>query len=155
MGRKDNSKAAPDGYLPAAFGANATHDVLVSLFADKGFSATDLTALVGAHTVAVAFAQQSNGLPAGCTYITTSEFRAGWLTVRLIVAQQDTTPSNWDTKFFKQTQNANSNIKSFQSDTNLAKKGTNTGKAFTKFGNSKSKFPLTFTHTLFMWLTHE
>ena len=65
VGRKDNSKAAPDGFLPSAFGAGADYDVLVDLFADKGFSPTDLAALVGAHTVAQAFAQAANGIPPG------------------------------------------------------------------------------------------
>ena len=67
VGRKDNSRAAPDGLLPSAFGRGADYNILIDLFEDKGFSPTDLAALVGAHTVAQSFAQVANGIPLGGT----------------------------------------------------------------------------------------
>ena len=57
----------------------------------------------------------------------------------LHIGAQDTTPSMWDTKFFRQTQNAKAGIYSFTSDINLSNKTTQVGKAFTRFGQSKSK----------------
>lgn len=66
MGRKDDSNAAPDGNLPDAFGAGASHDVLIQLWADKGISPRELGALMGAHSISRAFAQQANGLRPGC-----------------------------------------------------------------------------------------
>lgn len=68
VGREDDSTAAPDGNLPAAFGPGAAYDVLIQLWADKGFSPRELAALIGAHTVAHSFAQLSNGVPLGGEY---------------------------------------------------------------------------------------
>lgn len=49
VGRKDATKAAPTGLLPDV---HDSADNLIKLFADKGFSAHDLAALVGAHATA-------------------------------------------------------------------------------------------------------
>ena len=65
VGRTDDSNAAPNGNIPDAFGHGASYGVLINLWADKGFSATDLAALVGAHTVSASFAQEKNGIPPG------------------------------------------------------------------------------------------
>lgn len=65
VGRTDSSASPPDGYLPAGFGPNSSHDVLYQLFLDKGFSAKDLAALIGAHSTSKAFTQQANGIPVG------------------------------------------------------------------------------------------
>ncbi len=63
VGREDDPNACPDGTLPAAFGPNSAYDILVQLWADKGIDERELAALIGAHTVSRAFAQQSNGIP--------------------------------------------------------------------------------------------
>lgn len=47
VGRVDSSKPAPDGLLPDVHGSG---DSLFALFQDKGFSAVDLAALLGAHS---------------------------------------------------------------------------------------------------------
>lgn len=57
IGRTDSSNASPDGLLPAAFGKGSDHNTLFQMFLDKGFSAVDLAALIGAHTTSRAFAQ--------------------------------------------------------------------------------------------------
>ncbi|KAH7401333.1 ligninase LG6 precursor [Pyrenochaeta sp. MPI-SDFR-AT-0127] len=49
VGRKDATKAAPTGLLPDV---HDSADNLIALFANKGFSAHDLAALVGAHATA-------------------------------------------------------------------------------------------------------
>ncbi|KAI8939311.1 hypothetical protein NX059_003101 [Plenodomus lindquistii] len=49
VGRKDATKAAPTGLLPDV---HDSADNLIALFANKGFTAHDLAALVGAHATA-------------------------------------------------------------------------------------------------------
>lgn len=139
VGRKDNSKAAPHGLLPDAFGAGADYNVLIDLFEDKGFSPTDLAALVGAHTVSSSFAQVANGIPPGGT-IPVSQIQQNITLTHLTLGPQDNSPSTWDTKFFKQTQNSKPGVFSFDSDVNLSNKTTEAGKAFTKFGRSKGRY---------------
>jgi len=78
VGRPDNTKAAPEGKLPAV---TATAQSLIDLFAAKTFTATDLVALVGAHTAS----KQRFVDPK----------RAG--------ASQDSTPHYWDTDFYAET----------------------------------------------------
>jgi hypothetical protein len=52
VGRKDSSKAAPDGLLP---GVNDGADKLIKLFEDKTIHAHDLVALLGAHSTSQQF----------------------------------------------------------------------------------------------------
>ncbi|PSN62739.1 heme peroxidase, partial [Corynespora cassiicola Philippines] len=78
VGRKDATKAAPTGLLPDT---NDTPDNLIKLFNDKGFSAHDLAALVGAH----ASAKQRFVDPS----------KAGF--------PLDTTPGVWDVEFYNDT----------------------------------------------------
>lgn len=74
VGRKDSSVAAPLGILP---GANAKPNDLLRLFASKGFSTTDLVALIGAHSTAKQFV--------------TDPSKAG--------TPMDSTPGEWDVKY--------------------------------------------------------
>lgn len=62
IGREDSSGAAPEGTLPKAFGQGSDQATIVQLFADKGISARELAALMGAHTVSRSFAQQKSGV---------------------------------------------------------------------------------------------
>ncbi|KAF2687481.1 class II peroxidase [Lentithecium fluviatile CBS 122367] len=78
VGRKDNSKAAPDGLLP---GVNDSADKLISLFQDKTITPHDLVALLGAHTTSQQFFVDKTKLG----------------------APQDGTPGVWDTLFYNQT----------------------------------------------------
>ncbi|KAF2176890.1 class II peroxidase [Zopfia rhizophila CBS 207.26] len=78
VGRKDATKAAPTGLLPDV---NDTPDNLIKLFENKGFSAHDLAALVGAH----ASAKQRFVDPS----------QAG--------KPLDTTPGVWDVNFYNET----------------------------------------------------
>lgn len=80
VGRKDATKAAPTGLLPDT---HDTPDNLIKLFENKGFSAHDLAALVGAH----ASAKQR--------FVDTS--KAGF--------PLDTTPGVWDVEFYNDTLN--------------------------------------------------
>ncbi|KAI1361669.1 peroxidase [Xylaria arbuscula] len=77
-GRKDNARAAPTGKLPLP---SQDAPFLIDLFAKKTFTASDLVALVGAHTAA----KQRFVDPA----------RAG--------AALDSTPQTWDTRFYGET----------------------------------------------------
>ncbi|KAI1341040.1 peroxidase manganese-dependent 1 [Xylariaceae sp. FL0016] len=96
VGRKDNPTAGPTGKLPSPF---QDAQSLIDLFAAKTFSASDLVALVGAHSSSKQFFVD----PA----------RAG--------APQDSTPGTWDTKFYGETlKGDNKTILIFPSDKNLA-----------------------------------
>ncbi|KAK4981921.1 hypothetical protein LTR66_009604 [Elasticomyces elasticus] len=77
-GRKDATRAAPDGLLPDV---HAAADSLIALFQDKTIVPHDLAALLGAHSTSKAFVQP--GVPAG--------------------TPQDTTPAVWDVRFYNET----------------------------------------------------
>jgi len=79
VGRKDTSNASPEGNLPAAFGKNATHEVLIELWADKGIDSRSLAALMGAHSISRATAQLQHGILPGSESVH-SILYAKWLT---------------------------------------------------------------------------
>ncbi|KAF2084803.1 class II peroxidase [Saccharata proteae CBS 121410] len=106
VGRTDSSTAAPEGELPSPF---ASADTLISQFAAKGFSATDLAALVGAHSTAKQF-------------VTMPETAGEPL---------DSTPGTWDTEFYSETI-AGTAPNSLDSDVNLAR-DLRTGPQFASF----------------------
>jgi Peroxidase len=109
IGRKDSGNAAPDeSLLPgnATLGA----DAIISSFADKGFSAPDVAALVGAHTSA----KQFNVDPS----------KAG--------EPQDRTPGVWDVDFYSDTTTKPAGVFVFQSDMNLAQ-DSRSGPTFKSF----------------------
>ncbi|KAK5626566.1 hypothetical protein RRF57_002281 [Xylaria bambusicola] len=81
-GRKDNARAAPPGKLPLP---SMDAPTLISLFAQKTFTASDLVALVGAHTAA----RQRFVDPS----------RAG--------AALDSDPQIWDASFYGETLTGN------------------------------------------------
>ncbi|KXJ97284.1 heme peroxidase [Microdochium bolleyi] len=108
IGRVDSDRAGPDGKLPAV---TADAQSLVDLFAAKSFTATDLVALVGAHTAS----------------------KQRFVDPALAGKPQDSTPHYWDTDFYSQTLQAaqgtnattatnspDSDIFVFESDKNLA-----------------------------------
>lgn len=78
IGRQDATQAAPTGLLPDT---NSSPASLIQLFADKGFTAADLAALVGAHTSA----KQRFHNPAKANF------------------PLDTTPGVWDVEFYNET----------------------------------------------------
>ncbi|KAF2725639.1 class II peroxidase [Polychaeton citri CBS 116435] len=127
-GRKDNSQAAPDGFLPAAFGRGSDYSTLTQLFADKGFSHGDLIALIGAHTVSRSFAQRANGVPPG--------------------GAQDLTPTIWNNGFYNDTLTRTRGVFSFQSDVNLSK-GPDTATLFHQFAADQSLWDSAFTSAMF------
>lgn len=98
VGRKDATKAAPDGLLPSV---HAPADDLIALFADKTISAHDLTALLGAHSTSTQRSVDSS--------------KAGY--------PQDSTPGVWDVKYYNETLEAHENdcIFKFESDVKLSK----------------------------------
>ncbi|KAF2280551.1 heme peroxidase [Westerdykella ornata] len=75
IGRKDSHKASPVGQIPPH---NTTAKSLMNHFAAKGFSVTDLVALVGAHSTAKQFA--------------TDPAAAG--------ASLDSTPGQWNNEYY-------------------------------------------------------
>ncbi|KAK2614775.1 hypothetical protein N8I77_001577 [Diaporthe amygdali] len=97
IGRKDNSKAAPDGLLPPV---DASADFLIKLFQDKTIQPNGLVALLGAHSTA----QQRFVDPR----------RAG--------DPQDSTPGVWDMLYYNETisPNAPARVFKFASDIKLA-----------------------------------
>lgn len=115
VGREDDRRACPEFMMPAAFGVNASYDALTSLWADKGIDERELAALIGAHSVSRAFAQQANGIPPD--------------------SPQDSTPANMDMNYYKETQAnvAPNGVFRFDSDINLANATTVIGRAFTEF----------------------
>lgn len=106
VGRKDSSSASPDGGLPSPF---ASGDDLYSQFKAKGFSATDLAALIGAHSTSKQF------------FVDTSKSGAA----------QDSTPGTWDVTYYSQTLSGTAPF-TFKSDANLAKHDV-VGKPFKSF----------------------
>lgn len=77
VGRIDSSTPAPTGLIPSVFDST---DKIICLFGDKTLSATQLTALMGAHSTSQQFFVDTTqaGLP------------------------QDTTPGIWDTQYYAQ-----------------------------------------------------
>ncbi|KAI1847492.1 hypothetical protein JX265_000742 [Neoarthrinium moseri] len=121
VGRRDDSTAGPTGLLPSPFQSAQS---LIELFAAKTFTASDLVALVGAHTASTQkFVEPS---------------RAG--------APQDATPGVWDTKFYSETlTSANSTtIVTFPSDRNLATYSQTSGqwKVFAGFSGQSTWAPV-------------
>lgn len=94
VGRKDGREAAPLNSVP---NSRDPIDSILAKFAEKGFSADDVVALMGTHSVAV----QVNDDPA----------QAG--------KSLDSTPSVYDTKFYQETMDGTAPY-SLQSDKGLA-----------------------------------
>lgn len=109
VGRKDSTDLPPEGLIPSVKADAKTN---VALFEAKTFSASDLVALVGAHSVSQQF------------FVDTS--KAG--------ASQDTTPGTWDTSFYGQTAGSSTppGVFKFPSDVSLASSDQTSGtwKAF-------------------------
>lgn len=94
VGRKDSSTAALAGQLPPV---NGSGDSLLAMFEEKGFTATDLAALIGAHSTSKQF------------FVDQSQ--AG--------KSQDSTPGIWDVTYYGQTLTKTAPF-TFESDKNLA-----------------------------------
>lgn len=86
----------PEGLLPSPF-SNST--VLIDLFADKGISAAQLAALVGAHSTSRQF------------FVDTTPPAEG--------EPQDDTPGIWDVDFYANTANPPAGVFVFPSDVAL------------------------------------
>lgn len=80
VGRKDATKAAPTGLLPDV---RDDADKMIELFKQKGFSAHDLAALVGAHATA----------------------KQRFVDTTFAEKPLDTTPGVWDVEFYNDTLN--------------------------------------------------
>ncbi|KAF2710768.1 class II peroxidase [Pleomassaria siparia CBS 279.74] len=117
VGRKDSSKANALGVLPAG---NAQASDLIQLFASKGFSTTDLTALIGAHTAA----RQQFADPS----------KAG--------ASLDTTPGEWDNQYYQDTIDGKAPF-TLESDKNLQTDSQTSGD-FSNFASSQSAWASAF-----------
>ncbi|KAF2803698.1 heme peroxidase [Mytilinidion resinicola] len=93
-GRKDSTTPSTPGQLPSVTGSG---DQLFNMFKAKGFTATDLAALIGAHTTSEQFF--------------VNKAKAG--------AAQDTTPNVWDVAYYGQMLAGTAPF-TFESDKNLA-----------------------------------
>jgi len=129
VGRTDSTTASPENLMPPGFGPGSDHDSLLTLFENKGFSAEDLAALVGAHSTSKAFAQAPNGIPVG--------------------GAQDDTPGIWDVDFYANTYNPPANVFRFDSDINLSNTSTTVGKQFQGFVNNQGKWTGKFADAMF------
>ncbi len=115
-GRKNPSGPGPDGLLPPVSGSASE---LIKIFADKGFSSSELVALVGSHSTAKALKQPN--FPA--------------------FTPQDTTPEIWDVKFYNETlqEQPLAGTGRFQSDSVLAR-DSRTSQDWISFANSQGKW---------------
>jgi hypothetical protein len=125
VGRTDTAVDAPNGLLPQAFGSASSHDTILQLFQDKGFSARDLAALLGAHSTSKANFQTANGVPAG--------------------SPQDDTPGLWDVKYYNQTYFPADGMARFDSDIHLSNESTTVGKQFKSFVGNQATWGASFS----------
>ncbi|KAM0722233.1 hypothetical protein Q7P37_001674 [Cladosporium fusiforme] len=126
VGRTDTTVEAPPNLLPEAFGPLATHDIIFQLFQDKGFSARDLAALLGAHSTSKANFQTAHGIPAG--------------------SPQDDTPGLWDIRYYNQTYfPVEGNMSRFDSDINLSNESTVVGRQFKAFVGNQGAWGASFS----------
>jgi hypothetical protein len=125
VGRTDSSAEAPDGLLPQAFGPASSHDTILQLFQDKGISARDLAALLGAHSTSKANFQTANSMPAGVS--------------------QDDTPGLWDIKYYNQTYFPVEGMARFDSDVHLSNESTTVGKQFKSFVGNQAAWGASFS----------
>lgn len=125
VGRTDTTTEAPNGLLPEAFGPASNHDTIFQLFADKGFSARDLAALIGAHSTSKANFQTANSMPAG--------------------SPQDDTPGLWDVKYYNQTYFPVDGMARFDSDIHLSNESTTVGKQFKSFVGNQAQWGASFS----------
>ncbi|KXT09069.1 hypothetical protein AC579_1156 [Pseudocercospora musae] len=128
VGRNDTTTAAPAGLLPNAFGAGSDADTLLALWADKGISARELAALMGAHSTSRSFTEEAHGIPAG--------------------GPQDSTPGVWDVTYYREAQAQDPGnprgVYRFNSDVNLANAPA-TGPSFTQFGRNQGLWATEFS----------
>jgi manganese peroxidase len=127
IGRTDTTTSAPMGLLPIAFGKGADHDTILQLFMDKGFSAVDLAALIGAHSTSKAFTQSQ--VPVG--------------------ASQDSTPGLWDVKYYSETYRPPPGVSRFEADINLSSPNTTVGRQFQQFVNNQGRWDGNFASAMF------
>ncbi len=126
IGREDSSTPAPEGLLPAGFGSGSDHDTILQLFADKGFSALDLAALLGAHSTSKS---RSDQLPPN--------------------TGQDSTPGIWDVKYYSEIYNPPPGVANFEADINLSSPNTTVGREFVKFINNQGRWNGNFASAMF------
>ena len=109
VGRNDSSNPAPnEALLPA--NASMTADMIITLFADKGFSAPDVAALIGAHTSA----------------------RQDFVDPALAGEPEDRTPGIWDVSYYNDTFNQPPGVFVFQSDISVSQ-DSRSGPTFKSF----------------------
>ncbi|KAF2437169.1 heme peroxidase [Tothia fuscella] len=121
VGRKDAKSPAPEGQLPTG---DVTGDEALQKFQQRGFSAQDLAALVGAHSAA----RQRDQDPS----------QAG--------KSLDSSPGSWDVKFYAETIAKKAPF-SLPSDLSLANQ-TQVGPIFKKFAKSQGQWNAAFAPAL-------
>ncbi|KAL2072618.1 hypothetical protein VTL71DRAFT_11961 [Oculimacula yallundae] len=122
VGRKDSSNLAPGGRLPDV---HASGESLYNLFLAKGFKASELAALLGAHSTSKALGQPN--IPSG--------------------TPQDSTPGLWDVAYYGQTLKPVAGMTPFQSDINLAAHPV-VGKEFKGLVGSQGKWTSAYANAM-------
>ncbi|KAK2012406.1 heme peroxidase [Colletotrichum eremochloae] len=126
IGRTDSTTSAKPGGLPDVFD---TAQNLFTLFQNKGYSAEDLAALLGAHSTS--------------TQNFVDETKKN--------ASQDSTPGQWDVSYYKETydyatkKTAAPGVFVFPSDEKLATQ-TDVGKKFQGFIGNQNKWASSFAN---------
>lgn len=119
IGRTDSSTASIEGLLPDV---NAPSADLITLFANKGISAAELIALVGAHSSSKQF------------HVDDTQ----------VGAPQDDTPGEWDVDFYADTTSKPAGVFVFASDAALAA-DPQTSATFQGFVGKQGKWNAAFT----------
>jgi hypothetical protein len=127
VGREDTSSPSATGQLPPGFGPGSDHDSLLRVFQDKGFSAADLAALIGAHTVSTNIAQTR--IPVG--------------------NPQDSTPGVWDVRYYRETYEPPAGVSRFDSDINLSNTTTAVGEVFASFVGNQVLWKAAYADAMF------
>jgi hypothetical protein len=121
IGRKDSCVASPANQIP---GPNNTGDDSLSRFQARGFTAEDLAALIGAHTISSQDPSTSaEGQPP---------------------LSQDSTPNSWDNVYYNETLAGKAPF-SFQSDISLSKQAE-VGPYFVSFSKDRTTWDVSFSN---------
>lgn len=121
IGRKDSCTPAPIGQIP---GPNLNAQTAQAVFAARGFSTQDLSALLGAHTAARQFATN----------------------IAQMGASLDSTPGVWDTLYYSQTLNGTAPF-SIATDTSMSQDSL-ASQYYQEFAGNKTAWDASFSSAM-------
>lgn len=128
--------------MPPGFGKGSDHDSLLRLFLDKGFSAAEPVALIGAHTTStdISLSGSRYQFHSLTTHPAFNQTANGVLNN----TPQDSTPGKWDINYYAETYNPPAGVSRFASDINLSNQNTTVGKQFQGFVGQAGKWNSAF-----------